>query len=133
MTDFLETDFLETDDLVSIARQVVGRDLHVGDWGLLASAAARPKATVFGEDAYPDLDGKAAALMSSLVRNHALVDGNKRLGWAATVVFCELNGMDLAPPSEDEAYDLVIGVADGSQVDVAKISEHLRRWTRPLT
>jgi len=127
------TDFLETDDLAVIARHVVGPDMHVGDWGLLASAAARPKATVFGEDAYPELADKAAALLSSLVRNHALVDGNTRLGWAATVVFCELNGMDLAPPTEDEAYDLVIGVADGSQVDVPKIAEHLRLWMRPLT
>ena len=127
------TDFLEPDDLVTIAHLVVGPDMHVGDWGLLASAAARPQATVFGEDAYPDLDAKAAALLSSLVRNHALVDGNKRLGWAATVVFCELNGFDLAPPSHDAAYDLVIGVADGSEVDLAKIAEHLRSWMRPLT
>lgn len=127
------TDFLQTDDLVSIARQVVGPDMHVGDWGLLASAAARPMATVFGEDAYPDLERKAAALLSSLVRNHALVDGNKRLGWTATVVFCELNGIDLAPASEDEAYELVIGVADGSQVDVEKIAEQLRRWMRAFT
>lgn len=126
------TDFLETDDLVSIARQVVGPDMHVGDFGLLASAAARPRATVFGEDAYPELEAKAAALLSSLVRNHSLVDGNKRLGWAATVVFCELNGFDLAPPSHDAAYDLVIGVANGSEVDVAKIADHLRSWMRPL-
>ena len=127
------TDFLEPEDLVGIARQVIGQQVHVADWGLLASAAARPKATVFGEDAYPDLDGKAAALLASLVRNHALVDGNKRLGWAATVVFCELNGVDLAPPSQDQAYDLVISLADGSQVDVVKIAERLRRWMRPLT
>ena len=127
------TDLLETDDLVSIARQVVGPDLNVGDWGQLASAAARPRATVLDEDAYPELEGKAAALLSSLVRNHALVDGNMRLGWAAAVVFCDLNGMDLVPPSEDEAYDLVIGVADGSQVAVTKIAEQLRRWVRPLT
>lgn len=126
------TDFLEPDDLLGIAQQVIGPDAQVGDWGLLASAAARPQATAFGEDAYPDLDGKAAALLSSLVRNHALVDGNKRLGWAATVVFCEMNGMDLVPPSEDEAYDLVMGVADGSQADVVKIAERLRRWMVPL-
>lgn len=92
------TDFLETDDLASIARAVVGLDMHVGDWGLLASAAARPRATVFGDEAYLELELKAAALLSSLVRNHALVDGNKRLGWAAAVVFCELNGTDLRRP-----------------------------------
>jgi death-on-curing protein len=126
------TDFLEPDDLLDIARHAVGPDVHVADWGLLASASARPKATVFGDDAYPDLEGKAAALLSSVVRNHALVDGNKRLGWAATVVFCELNGFDLAPSSHDAAYDLVISVADGSQTDVVKIAENLGRWMRPI-
>ena len=125
-------DYLEPEDLVGIARQVVGATVHVADWGLLAAAAARPRATVLGADAYPTPAGKAAALLSSLVRNHALVDGNTRLGWAATVVFCELNDHDLAPPSQDAAYDLVIGIADGSQVDVSTIAAHLHGWLQPL-
>ena len=125
-------DYLEPEDLVGIARYVVGATVHIADWGLLSSAAARPQATVLGADAYPTLAEKAAALLSSLVRNHALVDGNKRLGWAATVVFCELNGLDLAPPSQNDAYDLVISLADGSQVDVATIAERLHRWMQRL-
>ena len=70
-------------------------DLGVGpvrDVGLLESAAARPRTSLWGGDAYPTLGSKAAALLDSLVNNHALVDGNKRLGWLATVVFLDLNG-----------------------------------------
>lgn len=91
-------------------------DLDVGpvrDLGLLDSAIYRPQASVFGRDAYPDLDTKAAVLLESLVSNHPLFDGNKRLGWLSVVVFYGLNGIDLEAP-DDEAYDLVIAVADGT-------------------
>ena len=73
----------------------------------------RPRASVLGQDAYPDLLTKAAALMQSLARNHPLVDGNKRLAWLATYVFCAKNGVEL-DPGDDEAYDLVIAVATGA-------------------
>lgn len=122
------TDFLTPEDLVLVARGAVGAHVAVGDHGLLASAAARPQATVFGEDAYPELVGKAAALLSSLVRNHALVDGNERLGWAATVVLCELNGVDLAPDTQQAAFELVMSIADGSLVDVEQITAVLAPW-----
>lgn len=65
-------------------------DLGVGpvrDIGLLDAAAHRPQAELYGQQAYPDLDTKAAVLPDSVVRNHALIDGDKRLGWLATVVF----------------------------------------------
>ena len=98
------------------------------DRGLLASAAGRPQATVLGEDAYATFAEKAAALMHSIARNHALVDGNKRLAWSATRVFCLLNGRDLAF-TVDEAEALVVGVAAG-ELEVpeiaAAIDEHLR-------
>ena len=68
---------------------------------------------MFGEDAYPDLWTKAAALLHSIVKNHALVDGNKRLGWVATAVFLEINGVTVTTASNDDVYDLVIGVAAG--------------------
>ena len=71
------TEFLDLDDVLEIARQAVEGDVAVGDYGLLESALARPRASVFGQDAYPDLHLKAAALLHSLARNHALVDGNK--------------------------------------------------------
>ena len=77
-------------------------DLQVGpirDVGLLDSAVHRPQVTVFGADAYPEIDQKAAVLLESLVRNHALIDGNKRIGWLATVVFYGLNNITSKPPT----------------------------------
>src|SRR6266516_955683 len=67
----------------------------IREYVLLESAAARPQATAFGGDAYPDLDAKAAALLHSLARNHALVDGNKRLALAAVIAFYGVNGYRL--------------------------------------
>lgn len=112
-------DFLTVEDLMEIAGGVL-EVVEVRDMGLLASAAGRPQTTVFGEDAYPSLADKAAALMHSIARNHALVDGNKRLAWAATRVFCLLNGRDIAF-SVDEAEALVLAVATGD-ADVPDIS-----------
>jgi death-on-curing protein len=107
-------DYLTTEDLLEIAAGVIGviGDVAVRDEGLLASAAGRPRTSAFGDDAYPTFAGKAAALMHSLARNHALVDGNKRLAWAATRVFCLLNGRDLVF-GVDEAEALVQAVARG--------------------
>jgi death-on-curing protein len=73
------TQHLDLDDLLAAAEAAVGRAPEVRDYGLLESALARPQSTVFGEDAYPGLHEKAAALLHSLVSNHALIDGNKRL------------------------------------------------------
>jgi death-on-curing protein len=100
----------------------------VTDIGLLDSAAHRPQASAFGHDAYPTIHEKAAALLDAVVRHHALVDGNKRLGWAATVVFYDLNGFDLDPPSVDEAVALVVAVAAG-HMELGKLSERLASWT----
>ena len=120
-------EYLTVADLLEIAVGVVG-DVAVRDRGLLASAAGRPQSTVFGEDAYATFAAKAAALMHSLARNHALLDGNKRLAWAATRVFCLLNGRDL-DFTVDEAETLVVAVARGD-LDVADIAacidQHLR-------
>lgn len=104
-------------------------DLQVGpirDVGLLDSAVHRPRATVFGLDAYPDVDQQAAVLLESLVRNPALVEGNKRIGWLATVVFYGLNSIELEAP-DDDAYDLVISVASSS-ITFLEAAEHLARW-----
>jgi death-on-curing protein len=115
-------DHLSVEDLLEIAAGVLG-DVLVRDLGGLASAAGRPRMTVFGADAYPSLAEKAAALMHSLARNHPLVDGNKRLAWAATRVFCLLNGGDLRIPVDD-AERLVVGVAAG-EVDVPDLAKAL--------
>ncbi|MGH3901193.1 MAG: type II toxin-antitoxin system death-on-curing family toxin [Pseudonocardiaceae bacterium] len=116
--------------LLRVAEQACATPVQVRDYGLLESALARPAATVFGADAYPTAHGKAAALLHSLTSNHALVDGNKRLAWAAAAVFLWINGHDLDAP-EDGAFDLMITVADGSLADVEKIAERLAGWSRP--
>ena len=120
-------EFLTVADLLEIAVGVIG-EIDVRDRGLLASAAARPQSTVFGADAYPTFADKAAALMHSIARNHALVDGNKRLAWAATRVFCLLNGRDL-DYTVDDAEALVQVVARG-ELDVAGIAASIRRRLR---
>ncbi len=106
-----ELDFLTVEDLLDIAAGVL-EEVAVRDAGLLAAAAARPRVTVFGDDAYPTFEDKAAALLHSLVRNHALVDGNKRLAWAAARVFHLLNGRDLTYTVE-EAERLMLQAAAG--------------------
>ena len=118
---------LDLDDLLHVAARTLG-EVQVRDAGLLESALARPRATAFGEDAYPSVHGKAAALLHSLARNHALVDGNKRLALAATIAFYGLNGLRLTL-SNDEAYDLVIAVAAGDLDDVEPIAARLAAGT----
>jgi death-on-curing protein len=122
------TDYLDLDDLLDIARAAVGEDAVVGDYGLLESARARPRASVFGEDAYPDLHLKAAALLHSLARNHALVDGNKRLAWTACRTFLAINGQWISAP-EDDRFEFVIRVATGVLPDLDKIAEQLHTWS----
>lgn len=103
---------LTVDDLLEIAAGVLA-EVVVRDTGLLASAAARPWVTVFGEDAYPDLHTKAAALLHSLARNHPLVDGNKRLAWSSMKILLILNGIELTYEIDD-AEAMVVGVASGA-------------------
>jgi death on curing protein len=118
---------LDLDDLLHVAARTLG-DVEVRDIGLLESALARPRSTAFGADAYPSIQGKAAALLHSLARNHALVDGNKRLALSATIAFLGLNGLRLTL-SNDEAYDLVIAVAAGGLDDVEQIAARLASGT----
>ncbi|MFP4634977.1 MAG: type II toxin-antitoxin system death-on-curing family toxin [Nitriliruptoraceae bacterium] len=114
-------EYLDLEDLLSLVRAL--RAGPVRDPGLLDAACARPGSTVFGEDVYPTLEEKAAALLHSLVRNHALMDGNKRLGWLATAVFLDLNGK---PPrlSDDAAFGLVMSIAEGT-LEVDEIAARL--------
>lgn len=120
--------FLDLDSLLHVGERALGAPAEVRDYGLLESALARPQATAMGEDAYPTLHDKAAALLHSLARNHALVDGNKRLALAATLAFYGLNGMRLTL-TNDEAYDLIVAIADGTLNDVDPIATRLRAGT----
>jgi death-on-curing protein len=123
------TRYLTTEQALKIARHAVGGPVYVRDIGLLDAAVHRPRASVLGQDAYPDLTTKAAALLHSLARNHPLVDGNKRLAWLATYVFLAKNGVELDPP-DDEAYALVIGVASSEISDVTEIASALDAWAK---
>lgn len=124
--------FLSTRQLLRIAERVAGPDVGVRDIGLLEAAAARPRATAFGQDAYPTLHEKTAALVHSVVTNHALVDGNTRLGLASAIAFLGINGWRLTL-SEDEAYDLIIAIASGELTEVADIADRLARGSQPTT
>ena len=119
------TRYLTTEQALRVARHAVGGPVEVRDLGLLDAAVHRPRASVLGQDAYPDLFTKAAALLHSLARNHPLVDGNKRLAWLATYVFCAKNGVEL-DPRDDDSYDLVVRVAAGKVDDVDAIAGRLR-------
>jgi death-on-curing protein len=121
-----DVEYLDIEDAVALIRM-----LNVGpirDVGLLDSAINRPRSSAFGEDAYPTLTLKAAALVHSVTNNHALVDGNKRIGWLCVAVFCDVNGtsVDL---TDDEAFHLVWDVASSS-IDVPAIAERLRLTPR---
>jgi death on curing protein len=120
------TRYLTTEQVLRIARRAVGGPVEVRDLGLLDAAVHRPRASVLGRDAYPDLMTKAAALLHSLARNHPLVDGNKRLAWLATYVFLAKNGVEL-DPSDDDAYELVVAVAAGELDEVEEIARRLAR------
>lgn len=122
-------DYLSVDDLLEIAAGVIGA-FSVRDRGLLASAAARPRTTAFGEDAYPTFAGKAAALMHAIARNHALVDGNKRLAWSAARTFCLLNGRDLEF-TVDDAEKLVQSIARG-ELEAREIEPILTAHMTPV-
>lgn len=121
--------YLDLESLLHIAERTLGTEPVVRDHGLLESALARPQASAFGQDAYGTLYEKAAALMHSVARNHALVDGNKRLALAATIAFLGLNGVELTL-TNDEAYELTISVATGSRDQVAEIAAILESGSR---
>ena len=124
-----DVEYLDVEDLVDLARLLLGDPPPIRDMGLLGSAAARPQTTAFGEDAYPDIWTKAAALLQSVVKNHPLVDGNKRLGWLSTAVFLELNGVGTHHATNDDVYEHVIGIA-ASASTIEKIAAGLRVLVR---
>ena len=122
--------YLTLPELLHVAERTLGPGYAARDYGLLEAALARPQATAFGKDAYPDLDTKAAALLHSIARNHALVDGDKWLSLAAAIAFYGLNGRRLTL-TNDEAYNLVTSVAAGQLDAVDEIAAILRNATQP--
>ena len=122
-----EVEFLDLEDLIELAARLLGDPPPVRDIGLLGSAVARPQTTLFGSDAYPTIWSKAAALLDSIVNNHPLIDGNKRLGWLATAVFLEINDSSVARLTNDAVYDLTHSIAAGRQSidEIATLLERL--------
>ena len=118
-------EYLGLDDLIELSILLMGEPAPIRDVGLLGAAAARPAATAFGEEAYGSVWLKAAALLQSIAKNHALIDGNKRLAWLATAVFLDLNGEDPTVLTNDAVYDLIIGIAAGG-FEVEEIAEQLQ-------
>ena len=123
----MDTAYLEIGDLLLAAERILGHPPLIRDRGLLESAVHRPQSTWFGQDVYPDLDQKAAALLLSLVGNHSLLDSNERLGWVGVRVFYSLNGHELHAPRA-EARELIFAIAAGEVADVAKVAEALHLW-----
>ena len=120
-------EYLELEDVLALIEDL--RVGPIGDIGLLDSVVHRPQVTVFGHDAYSGIDEKAAVLLESLVRNHALIDGNNRIGWLATVVFYGLNEITLEAP-DDDAYDLMIAIASGTATYREAVTV-LAEWREP--
>jgi death-on-curing protein len=120
-------DYLDLEDLLAVGAAVLGRRPEVRDWGLLNAALARPRTSVFGTDPYPTLPEKAAALLHSLARNHALLDGNKRLAWVAARLFAAMNNSVLRAPTVDEGEKFVVGVASGT-IELPEIVATLVAW-----
>lgn len=119
------TVFLDLADVLALASRLLGDPPPIRDVGLLESAVARPRTVVFGVEAYETIWTKAAALLQSIVNNHALIDGNKRLGWLATAVFLELNDIPISQASNDDVYEFVLSVASGSP-EFDEIAERLQ-------
>ena len=128
------TEYLDREDVLVAGAAAVGIEVRVADYGLLDAAVARPQATAFEVDAYPDLLTKAAALLQSLARNHALVDGNKRTAWAAAWTFLFINGTALDEDFDvDEAEVFMNAVDTGMDSVLDEIAEKLRRFASPGT
>ena len=118
-------DYLTIEDLLEIGNALVS-DFRVRDLGALQSAIERPKTVVYETEVYPTFAEKVSALMHSLARNHGLIDGNRRLAWAAARTFCILNSFDLRM-NVDDAEVIVIAVATG-ELDAKSLADKLRPW-----
>jgi death on curing protein len=119
-----DIDYLDLQDLIEIGQSLIP-EFQIRDEGLLESAARRPQTIIYGEDAYPSFEEKVASLIHSLARNHALVDGNKRIAWSAGRIFCLMNKRDLSM-TVNNAEKMIIAIAKGD-IDVPEITIILRK------
>jgi death-on-curing protein len=122
--------YLTVGEVIRISEAEVGEDV-LADFGLLDAAVQRPQQSAFGSDAYPDIHHKAAALMHSIARNHAFVDGNKRVAAASMLVFYALNGWTVPVPDQGDLVALVVDTAEGL-LTVDAIADTLKGWAQPV-
>jgi len=125
--------FLSLSEILEIHQDQVtryGGTLGVRDIELLKSAIGMPMATYGGDFLHTDVYEMAAAYLYHLVKNHPFLDGNKRVGAVAALVFLLLNGYDFNAP-EDDFAELVLAVARG-ELDKAQVAVLIRRWCREL-
>jgi death on curing protein len=122
--------FLTERDVMTVLA-ATGQEVQVRDFGLLSAAVARPRASAFGEEAYPDPWVKAAGLLHSLTRNHPFVDGNKRAGWNAAWTFIEADAIGRLAADFDvqAAEQLMLDVASGVLDDLTLISVGLQTFS----
>jgi len=126
-------DYLNSQQILFIHYRLIettGGSHGIRDLGALQAAAARPRATFEGDDLYPDLISKAAALMESVIKNHPFIDGNKRTAITATGIFLQRNGCRL-DASQDDLYRFTMAMATGSR-GVKDAEEWLRAHVRSL-
>ena len=120
--------YLSLEEIVTLHAKIVAQSGGIPglrDRGALESAVAQPEMTFGGDDLYPTIAEKAAALGHSLIQNHPFLDGNKRVGHAAMEVFLVLNGYEINAPV-DEQEQIIFGVASGG-MSRAEFGERLKR------
>jgi death-on-curing protein len=112
-------------DLEDALQQIAVAGFYVKDLGLLDSALARPRTTLFGEDAYPTLELKAAAMVHSIIKNHAMVDGNKRTSWFMLSSFLYINGYFIEM-NADQGMEFTLGIAT-DKLTLAEAADMIRK------
>ncbi|QOV88721.1 type II toxin-antitoxin system death-on-curing family toxin [Humisphaera borealis] len=129
-----EPRFLTADEVLELHEDQIDRyggSAGVRDFGLLESALAMPQQTAFGHRLHDDVPAMAAAYLYHLVRNHAFVDGNKRIGALACDQFLFLNDLDLTL-TEEQLVQCVLAVATG-KMSKEELTLLIRQHVRPLS
>ena len=122
-----EIQYLSLEAVIEIGEALIP-DFRIRDIGLLESAVHRPATVIYGQEAYPSIEGKIAALMHSLAANHALIDGNKRLTWSSGRLFAILNNLDFYV-GIDEAEGVIISLASG-ELDAKSLAPIIGKWLK---
>jgi death-on-curing protein len=122
--------YVTFEEVLRINEDILGPASKVRDDGLLAAAVGRPELVVFGADAYPTLYDKVAALMESIILNHAFVDGNKRTAVVAAIHLLNWHGYDLLA-DQSELVDATMNIVE-HHWDRQKLAEWIEEHAQPL-